>query len=307
MKKFVIICLEILRRLIDFDLKYQEALKDDASYQKVMGDLKEKNTILHQLVPKLEEDEKTKTKQKRQKRNSLIASCSPLCKLAIGYGKINSFLPFANLKGFSKSNLKRIADEELTNKISYLENLFTENASERDLAGITTEKLDKMKQELNAFILLIDEPQKNIESRKELHQEIDLNCKMVKKQINQGFADYMEGAYASKNKKLLQDFLMALDVNKASRRKLAITGSIIDASNQRPLSKVTLRIDNQEEMVRGGKKGKFVIKHLEAGEHCIRFQLPGYKSLEKKFIKYDGETHHMEVKLHSNLVEELVE
>ena len=307
MKQHVKRCLEFLRRLIDFDLLYQEELKDDTSYQKVMSILKKCNVNLLSLLPKLEVDNKVKAALKKQKRDELIAFCLPFCKLAKGYGKINSFEAFANLKNFNKSELKRVSNDDFVMKLTFLIDVFTKHTAECVLAGITAEQVNEIQQKLDAFIKIIDDPQKSIEIRKELHRKVNLNCSTVRKQTSQGFIEYMEGAYVNKNKELLQNFKAAISVNESTTRKRAVIGSIVDASNECPLSKVTLTIDKQKPIVRGGAKGKFYIKHLDAGEHNIEFNLAGYQILKKKFIKHEGKTHYLEVKLQSKLVEELVE
>lgn len=66
-----------------------------------------------------------------------------------------------------------------------------------------------------------------------------------------------------------------------------INGKVLDASNQQPLSDVSVTVIQKDKVITGAstdESGKFFINDIGTGEYSIRFVLSGYKSLVKDNI-----------------------
>lgn len=305
MKSLVARTVQRNNSFIKFDKAYSEVLKENANYNTTAQKIINKNQELLTLIPKLEDNEKVETKIKNISRTTLVSACLPLIDLAISYGESTSFLPFQNLKKYNRSNLLTIAATKLISKVAFFVQELRDNSEATTSASITAEKVDELESKNNNFKALINLPAKKRKELKDISIKVQQNCNATNR-FYQSLKRYMRGAFQTLNPTMYQDFINAINLDAIPHHKRAVMGKFYDAQTKKPLNKVQIFIDNATPITRGGKKGKFHIDHLDAGEHKICFKLKGFQDFIIEFVKIEGETYVIDVAFQSVLVEEMV-
>ncbi len=62
----------------------------------------------------------------------------------------------------------------------------------------------------------------------------------------------------------------------------AITGKVIDAETEQPVSGIELKIEGTQQTAETGQKGTFTIKGLQSGSYTITASPEGYKEVSKQ-------------------------
>jgi hypothetical protein len=286
-----------IKNLLGFNEIHKDVLANDTTYTQSLSRVKEIDIKLDRLIPLQDITGKPFTEEKEGTKKKLIEECDVLNSILKGYGKINKFNVFREVRGCSAAQLSHCSEGELIQRSRKLLVLMAENTGEAEAAGIS----DEMKQSLDGLITTFGKQRQNPinfrEKRSEITDQINGCLKEFSQIVNGGLKTYMRGRYSKTEPAMYALFLQAFQVYRKKGHSHALAGNFYNGETGESLRRVKVTVDDDATLVKGGDKGGYFFHNLTPGIHELTFSRKGYETVTKTIRILPDQTLELDISL----------
>lgn len=265
--------------------------------QAVAVELSDKVGLIRQTISLEAEDITGHTGDKSVKRKELIKSALIISRLVFAYASTIGNLPLKSAMNFTKSKLKKIADDELGSVCSLIHEKATAIVNELVPYGISNESLDAFKAQIAAYVQQVQTPRVAGKAR----SSYSITLKNLFKQCSLLLEERADSIILSLQDTYPHFFNMyqslRLLVNPAVSNS-RVTGIIIDKDSGEPLNGVVISAAKNGFATSSKKGGEYKLIIPKPGDYTIEFSKPGFKTFVKSEVTVvKGQNTRLEVEM----------
>lgn len=205
-------------------------------------------------------------KAKSREEAAVLALNMANCLTAFALSAKNQVLE-AQMK-FTKTDFKKKRDQELAATLNLIRTKATQNAANLVPYGITQVEINQYTTAVENYIKNIPSTRANINTRKELTEQIAALFKNCEEQLRR--MDALVEIKKLTNNKFYKNYHLNRKVVKTNTRRLSIRGIVTDENNN-PISKVLVSIPTLKLETKTTKKGYFEFKKIPKGIQNLTF------------------------------------